>query len=199
MIVLYTGDRHFSSWSMRGRLMLVEKGITFEERHVELDWPLNLTPDGSRIVGDGNDLRESTSGCVCEPDDLRTRDAESALAGSLALALPRVPVLVDTTTGAVASDVLAIADQLDDTYPPPSHRRLWPANPVDRARAKSLAAHIHCDLHVLLHEASFAKSLWTTPLMRLCEIAQGCLSKVPTWLVVPYVVSWPVSRFVTAC
>ena len=160
MLVLYTGDRHFSSWSMRGRVMVVEKGVDFEERVVELDWPLNTAADGSLIAGDGNLLRESCAGCVCDRSELVERDAEQLIVAGVAALLPRVPVLVDTGTGAVVSDVLAIGEYLDEQFPA---RPLLPAAPARRAAARSLSAHVHCDLSVLLHEASYAVSLRPEP------------------------------------
>lgn len=156
MLVLYTGDRFFSSWSMRGRVMVVEKGLEFVERPVELDWPVNPGPDGRMIAGDGNRLRESCSGCVCDTEDLAAPDVEGLVAGSVAALLPRVPVLVDDGTGVVASDVLAIAEYLDEQFP---DRPLLPSDAATRAAVRSLSAHLLCDLYVLLHEAPYAVSL----------------------------------------
>jgi maleylacetoacetate isomerase len=58
-----------------------------------------------------------------------------------------VPVLVDEATGGDAlTQSLAIIEYLDETHPEPP---LLPANPVDRAYARSLALTIACEIHPL--------------------------------------------------
>lgn len=55
-----------------------------------------------------------------------------------------VPTLVDGDT--VVSQSLAIIEYLDETHPKPP---LLPATPVERARVRSLAQMIACDIHPL--------------------------------------------------
>ncbi len=56
----------------------------------------------------------------------------------------KVPVLVDGTQ--VVWDTLAIAETLAEKYP---EKHLWPANPGDRARARSLCAEMHSGFSAL--------------------------------------------------
>ena len=56
-----------------------------------------------------------------------------------------VPVLV-TDDGAVLTQSLAIIEYLDETHPQPP---LLPADPVGRARVRSLALAVACDIHPL--------------------------------------------------
>ena len=67
-------------------------------------------------------------------------DADSPFKKSLAAITPtgRVPVLVDE--GFAVWDTLAIAEYLAEKYPA---EQLWPAQPLVRARARSLCAEMH--------------------------------------------------------
>jgi glutathione S-transferase len=67
---------------------------------------------------------------------------KKALAGITPAA--RVPVLVDE--GFAVWDTLAIAEYLAEKYPA---RRLWPAQPLARARARSLCAEMHAGFNAL--------------------------------------------------
>lgn len=71
-------------------------------------------------------------------------DAGSAFKTSIAGLSPvgKVPVLVDQRRDGplVVWDTLAIAEYLAETFP---DRRLWPLDPVQRARARSLCAEMH--------------------------------------------------------
>jgi maleylacetoacetate isomerase len=58
-----------------------------------------------------------------------------------------VPLLVDEANGgARISQSLAILEYLDEVFPVPA---LLPADPVERARVRSLAMHIACEIHPL--------------------------------------------------
>jgi glutathione S-transferase len=158
VLVLYVGDKHFSGWSMRGRIAVMEKQVPYQERIVELDWPTHETDGGLLIVGDGDDRREARSGCGCGADDLMRLDAEGLLENSAASVLPRVPVLVDEVSGSVASDIVALAELLDELYPD-SGTRLMGADLRTRAAVRSVAAWAHQDLGHLVGEATYALSL----------------------------------------
>jgi len=73
-------------------------------------------------------------------------DAGSAFKKALATVTPagRVPVLVDE--GFAVWDTLAIAEYLAEKYPA---RHLWPAQPLVRARARSLCAEMHSGFSAL--------------------------------------------------
>ncbi|MFI9509075.1 PqqD family peptide modification chaperone [Nocardia sp. NPDC052566] len=158
MLILYTGDLHFSGWSMRGRITVREKQIPYVERFVELDWPTTENSDGVLVVGDVSEEREAHIGCQCSFSDLQALDREALLAGSIVQLLPRVPVLVDTDTGAVAADVVSIADYLDRNAPD-SGPRLLGLTPAERAQILSLCAWASHDLSPLVYGATYAKSL----------------------------------------
>lgn len=162
MLILYIGDKHFSGWSMRGRIILMEKAVPFEERLVELDWPTTETPDGTLVVGDGNSAREAHAGCECEFSDLAELDTEGLLTGTHLEQLPRVPILVDTESRAVVSDVIAIAEYLDERFPD-SGARLVGRSSTARAQIRSIASWAYHDLGSLVYGASYAKSLRSAP------------------------------------
>ncbi|WP_155981492.1 hypothetical protein [Nocardia sp. BMG111209] len=158
MLILYIGDLHFSGWSMRGRIAVREKQVPFVERLVELDWPTTETSEGVLTVDDTPPERESRAGCHCQFTGLQALDAEGLLAGSVIETLPRVPVLVDTDTHAVAGDVLAIAEYLDDIAST-SGCSLLGTTADQRAEVRSLCAWAAQDLPVLMNDATYAKSL----------------------------------------
>ncbi|KAA8610803.1 glutathione S-transferase [Salipiger aestuarii] len=100
---LYLGDYTYSSWSMRGWLLLARFDLPFAVTRISFD-------DGA--VSD--QLPDIAPG--------RT-----------------VPCLV-TDDGAVIWDSLAIAEELASRHPDAGH---WPADPVARAMARSMAAEMH--------------------------------------------------------
>ena len=62
----------------------------------------------------------------------------------------RVPALDDH--GFWLSESNAIAEYLEEAYPPPEHRRLFPADPRQRARARQMMAFLRTDLGPLRDE-----------------------------------------------
>ncbi|WP_107657490.1 glutathione S-transferase family protein [Nocardia suismassiliense] len=162
MLILYVGDLHFSGWSMRGRIILREKQISFEERRIELDWPTTETPEGVLTVGDVIEEREAHIGCQCAFTDLQVLDTEGLLAGSVAELLPRVPILVDTDTRAIAADVVSIAEYLDDIASA-SGAALTGSTAAQRARIRTLSAWASHDLSLLIDDAPYAKSIRPQP------------------------------------
>jgi glutathione S-transferase len=62
----------------------------------------------------------------------------------------RVPALDDH--GFWLSESNAIAEYLEEAYPPPEHRRLFPADPRQRARARQLMGFLRSDLGPLRDE-----------------------------------------------
>ncbi|WP_028477885.1 glutathione S-transferase family protein [Nocardia sp. CNY236] len=158
MLVLYIGDHHFSGWSMRGCVAVAEKCVPVTERVVELDWPTTENADGVLVVGDAIEEREAYFGCECDPVDLAALDREGMVAGSIAQILPRVPTLVDTDTEVVVTDVLSIAEYLDEIAPQ-SGVRLMGSTAREQALVRSICGWASHDLASLAHGASYAKSL----------------------------------------
>ena len=80
----------------------------------------------------------------------------------------RVPALV-TSSGEVLIQSLAIIDYLDETHPNPP---LLPKNPIARARARSLAEIVACDIHPLNN---------TSPLRYLKRVMYQEQSAIDAW------------------
>lgn len=161
MLVLYIGDYHFSGWSMRGRVAVAEKGLPVVERLVELDWPTTENDDGILVV-DSVAEREAAFGCQCDGADLLRLDSEGVLSNSIATLLPRVPILVDTDTEVIATDVIAIGQYLDDIAPD-SGPRLLGASAGARARILSVCGWATHDLSPFIEGAPYALSLRADP------------------------------------
>ena len=80
----------------------------------------------------------------------------------------RVPALV-TSSGEVLIQSLAIIDYLDETHPNPP---LLPTDPIARARARSLAEIVACDIHPLNN---------TSPLRYLKRVMHQEQSAIDAW------------------
>ncbi|BDU04597.1 hypothetical protein [Nocardia cyriacigeorgica] len=186
MLTLYVGDLHFSGWSMRARVAVAEKGLAVTERIVELDWPIREAPDGVLFAGDGTDEREAGIGCACDGGDLAAADVEGVLANSAMALLPRVPLLTDTDTGAVAGDVVSIGEYLDEIAPE-SGVCLMGSTRRQRATVRSVCAWASHDLPYLREGASYARSLHSHPGVPgtgaveqarwLCDVVSGLLRR----------------------
>lgn len=57
----------------------------------------------------------------------------------------------------------AIAEYLEDTFPPPGHAALYPADARGRARARQIAAFVRSDLRALRDERWWTQVLWKSP------------------------------------
>jgi glutathione S-transferase len=90
------------------------------------------------------------------PFELRTVDLESGAQHGQGYAsrsvTGRVPMLEHGTFALAESS--AIAEYLEDVYPPPAHAALYPAKPEDRARARQVQAWLRSDLMPLRAERS---------------------------------------------
>jgi glutathione S-transferase len=150
-LYLITGDRHFSSWSMRGHVIMEEKGMDYTEIPIELDWPMDYE-------GKGVDL-EAEAACIAAAAVLRDADPTGLWEHSVTAAFPRVPLLVDDVEGVVVADSVAIADHLDRQYP--DTPRLLGRTARERTEILNLTLHVHADLGHLMHDASYGLSLRT--------------------------------------
>jgi glutathione S-transferase len=90
------------------------------------------------------------------PFELRTVDLESGAQREDGYAnrslTGRVPMLEHG--GFALAESSAIAEYLEDVYPPPAHAALYPANPEDRARARQVQAWLRSDLLPIRAERS---------------------------------------------
>ncbi len=135
MFKLVIGNKNYSSWSLRSWLLLTEAGIPFEEVRLSL-----FSAEFAREIA-----RYTPVG--------------------------RVPVLIDSDVSAHGSraaspegfavwDTLAIAEYVAERFP---EKRLWPDDPADRARARSVCAEMH---------AGFSKLRQAMP-MNVCADLAG--------------------------
>ena len=88
----------------------------------------------------------------------------------------RVPALDDH--GFWLSESNAIAEYLEESYPPPAHRRLFPADPRQRARARQLMAFLRSDLGPLRDERSSEMVFYERPGPPLTEAARRSAIKL---------------------
>ena len=100
---LAIGDRAYSSWSLRGWLLLDAFGLPVRVRRAQM-----RTPAFAALLADFAPAR--TVPALRAPD------------------------------GSVATDSLAIAEELASRHPEAGH---WPADPAARAAARSVAAEMH--------------------------------------------------------
>src|SRR5215831_14040653 len=88
----------------------------------------------------------------------------------------RVPALDDY--GFWLSESNAIAEYLEEAYPPPEHRRLFPADPRQRARARQLMAFLRTDLGPLRDERASEMVFYQMRGAPLSEAAQRAARKL---------------------
>lgn len=88
----------------------------------------------------------------------------------------RVPALDDH--GFWLSESNAIAEYLEESYPPPTHRRLFPADPRQRARARQLMAFLRSDLGPLRAERSSEMVFYQMSGQPLSEAARRSVTKL---------------------
>ena len=157
MLVLYVGDHHFSSWSMRARIAVMESGVDYFERLVELDWPATSSGTGPLVAGDGDEGHEPAAACACAWSSLLEADEEGHLADSLVALMPQVPVLVDD--GVVVTGAVAIGQHVDAVGGAP----LFGADRRARAAITAVCNWAQNDLAALVNAAPYALSLRTTP------------------------------------
>jgi len=124
-LVLYTGDKNASSWSMRGFVALVEKEVPFEERTI-----------------------------LFREDKSRSRRYEISPTGKVPV-LHHFTGDSPAGAPRVIPDSLAIVEYLEETFPPPAHPALWPVDPAARADARWLAAAMHSGWPRLRESMSF--------------------------------------------
>lgn len=106
---LAIGDRAYSSWSLRGWLLLDAFGLEVRVRRAQM-----RTPAFAELLADFAPAR--TVPALRAPD------------------------------GSVATDSLAIAEELASRHPEAGH---WPADPPARAAARSIAAEMHASYGAL--------------------------------------------------
>ncbi|HEY8209357.1 MAG TPA: glutathione transferase [Myxococcaceae bacterium] len=106
----------------------------------------------------------------------------------------------------------AIAEYLEDVFPPPQYPRLYPADPQQRAQARMVQAWIRSDLMPLREERSTATMFYehaTAPLtvkgqaaadnlLRVCNllVPDGATQMFPTWSIADADLGFMVHRLI---
>ena len=111
-LTLYLGDYAYSSWSLRGWLLLDAFGVSFQQRYAHM-----------------------------RTDDFETLRAEMA-PSRLVPALK----IADQHGERVVWETMAIAETVAEMFPDAGH---WPADPADRALARTLVAEMHAGFTAL--------------------------------------------------
>lgn len=158
MIKLYGGDKQFSSWSMRAYVLLEESKLKFDYKMIGLDWPVKYHENGDIEILTGEDdfeiPEEPASGCGCQYTQIINNDSTNLIKQSYTKYLPRVPILVDTETKVVVSDVLAIEDYLRNRY----NVNLLSEDLKTSYEILNFCSHIHADILPLMSEMSYSNS-----------------------------------------
>lgn len=185
-LVLYVGDRNFSSWSMRAIIALREMGVNFKEVLIPLDWPVKYENGNILGIPEYNIPPEPASGCGCEPSHIERYDSTGLIGKSYSKLVPRVPILVDENSGAVISDSLAIAEYIEEYNL--GRNKIFGSSIKDRAEIKSFCYHIHGDYLPLMSGMSYSKSFYVSDadmpsveaicqIDNLCRVIEGLLTQ----------------------
>jgi glutathione S-transferase len=154
---LYTGNKNYSSWSMRPWVLLTQAGIAFEDIVVRFD-----------SFEAGSQFKKTLRGVT---------------------PVGKVPVLLDD--GFAVWDTLAIAEYLAERFP---EQKLWPQDPKQRARARSVCAEMHsgftalrshCPMNIEASLPEVGRLIWRdkpavrADLARLCGLWGELLAAQP--------------------
>src|SRR5262249_55437521 len=112
-LTLYIGEKNVSSWSMRPWIVMVEKGVPFEEGTIS-------------IREDRDRSRRRAIGPTGRVPVLHHRLGSGETARTL-----------------IVADSLAIIEYVEEAFPSPRFPAMWPSAIEERARARSLAATMH--------------------------------------------------------
>jgi glutathione S-transferase len=88
----------------------------------------------------------------------------------------RIPALVHD--GFWLTESNAIAEYIEDVFPAPAHRRLFPAEPRQRARARQVMGFVRSDIGALREERSAETVVYKMPVAPLSSGAQRAASKL---------------------
>ena len=149
----------FSSWSTRASLFMIESGVDYRERIIELDWPVRFerAADGRTFaVPLPLTMGEPASGCGCDLSQLLRSESSGLLATSFLTEIPRVPLLVDSEAELVMGDSVAIAEYVAEAVAPT--RWLLGDKPRRRALIRNFVAHLHADYLPLMSGMSYSQS-----------------------------------------
>lgn len=151
-VKLIVGDKQFSSWSMRGSLLLQECGVNYTEIMLGSDWPLKIEKSTPRLFKNDNDSygfpSQAASGCCCEITQLMDIAGEEIILKSIVSNIHRVPVLIDEKRNLAISDVMAIAHYIEDMHL--GKVSVFPYELSQRMGALSFANHIYSDFLPLM-------------------------------------------------
>ena len=182
-LLLFVGDKMFSSWSVRAALVLAESGAEYEERLFELDWPVRFEANRALPMPLSQMDEEPASGCICEVSQLLRADSSGLLASNFLSEIPRVPFLLDVAEDTIIGDAVAIAEYLAETFT--EARTLIGNDRRRRAKIRTFVAHMHADYLPLMSGMSYSKSFRkgpkhhpTEPALRQSSILNRVMSRL---------------------
>lgn len=158
---LVIGDKQYSSWSVRGSLIMIEHGVPYEEILIGSDWPIKIKDGKAESFYDEKIYGFpvfGASGCCSEISQLEDAVGKDTIDASLVYKMHRVPVFYDEKTGVVLSDVLEINQYLEEQRIGTS---LLSNDVKLRSSIRSLSNHLVSDYLISCGELSYGKSYYT--------------------------------------
>lgn len=161
MMKLVLGDKQYSSWSIRGLLILKEKGIDFEEIYVGSDWPVKIIDGRVTHFHDGKNygfpvLYESC--CCCEVTQLENAIGKNIIDSSVVYKMHRVPTLYDERNNVCVSEIMEINQYLEDLN---CGKSLLSNDLKLKSEIRSLSNHLIGDYLPLYAKMSYGKSFYS--------------------------------------
>lgn len=120
-------------------------------------------------------LKEKGLACTLRGIDLQGREQQGPAYRAVSLTC-KVPAL--SHEGFHLSESSAIAEYLEEVYPPPNYRALYPRDLRQRARARQLQAWLRSDLQALRSERPADLFYRPQPLAPLSPAAQAAADKL---------------------
>src|SRR5581483_7769952 len=79
------------------------------------------------------------------------------------------------------SESLAMLEYLEEVFPAPKHRSIFPADPIDRARARSLLSWYRCSFHALREERA-TETIFYKEARATKPLSQAAKEDIAPWL-----------------
>jgi glutathione S-transferase len=159
MINLIIGDKQYSSWSIRGVMLLKELQINYNEINLGSDWPIKVYDNEWSVF---NDTKEygfpvmPASGCCCELSQLKSL-LKLNIDNKIVSIMHRVPVLYDSETNIVISDIMTIAYYLKKIG---IAKNLFGSSLENEMQIIQFSNHIYSDFLPLMSSMSYGKSFY---------------------------------------
>lgn len=158
---LAMGDKQYSSWSVRGLLILKEKGIDFEEVYIGSDWPIKIIDGEVTHFHNGENYGfpvSYESCCCCEVTQLEDAIGKNVIDSSVVYKMHRVPTLYDEKNNVCISEIMEINQYLEDMN---YGKSLLSDNLKLKSEIRSLSNHLIGDYLPLYAKMSYGKSFYS--------------------------------------